>query len=156
MENQVLLTKIKFHFFIHGSYSGPVRNSTFPFLSVYYTWMCLQCGTCGKEPPCQRGKHKKCGFDFWVEKIPWRRALQPTPVFLPGESHGQRSAESDMTEATERARICLQYSCFNLCSKGTNLSPCWFHLKVCLCRSKLVPFTNFSLKLISYWDGCLS
>ena len=27
----------------------------------------------------------------WVRKIPWRRAWQPTPVFLPGESHGQRS-----------------------------------------------------------------
>ena len=29
-------------------------------------------------------------FDSWVRKIPWRRKLQPTPVFLPGESHGQR------------------------------------------------------------------
>jgi len=27
----------------------------------------------------------------WVRKIPWRRAWQPSPVFLPGESHGQRS-----------------------------------------------------------------
>ena len=26
------------------------------------------------------------GFDPWVGKIPWRRAWQPTPVFLPGES----------------------------------------------------------------------
>ena len=31
------------------------------------------------------------GFDPWVEKIPWRRAWQTTPVFLPGETHGQRS-----------------------------------------------------------------
>ena len=31
------------------------------------------------------------GSDPWVEKIPWRRKWQPTPVFLPGESHGQRS-----------------------------------------------------------------
>ena len=28
-------------------------------------------------------------FDPWVGKIPWRRAWQPTPVFLPGESHGK-------------------------------------------------------------------
>ena len=27
----------------------------------------------------------------WVGKVPWRRAWQPTPIFLPGESHGQRS-----------------------------------------------------------------
>ena len=31
------------------------------------------------------------GFDPWVGKIPWRRAWQPTPVLLPGESYGQRS-----------------------------------------------------------------
>ena len=31
------------------------------------------------------------GFDPWVGKIPWKRAWQPTPVFLPGESHGQKS-----------------------------------------------------------------
>ena len=31
------------------------------------------------------------GFDPWVEKTPWRRAWLPTPVFLPGEFHGQRS-----------------------------------------------------------------
>jgi len=31
------------------------------------------------------------GFNPWVRKIPWRRELQPTPVFWPGESIGQRS-----------------------------------------------------------------
>ena len=35
------------------------------------------------------GGLKRYGFDSWVRKIPWRRAWQPTPVFLPGESHGQ-------------------------------------------------------------------
>ena len=34
---------------------------------------------------------QETGFDPWVGTIPWRRAWQPTPVFLPGESHGQRS-----------------------------------------------------------------
>ena len=33
---------------------------------------------------------QKPRFSPWVRKIPWRRAWQPTPVFLPGESHGQR------------------------------------------------------------------
>ena len=39
--------------------------------------ICLQCG--------------RPGFDIWVGKIPWRRKWQPTPVFLTGESPGQRS-----------------------------------------------------------------
>ena len=34
---------------------------------------------------------RKCGFDPWVGKIPWRRKWQPAPIFLPGKSHGQRS-----------------------------------------------------------------
>ena len=34
---------------------------------------------------------KTCGFDPWAGKIPWGRKWQPTPVYLPGESHGQRS-----------------------------------------------------------------
>ena len=42
----------------------------------------------GKESDCQC---RRCGFDSWVEKIPWRRKWLPTPVFLPGKSHGQRS-----------------------------------------------------------------
>ena len=42
-----------------------------------------------KNPPVNRHK-----FDPWVGKIPWRRTWQPIPVFLPGESHGQRSLVS--------------------------------------------------------------
>ena len=34
---------------------------------------------------------RKSGFDPWVRKTPWRRKWQPTPVFLPGEFHAQRS-----------------------------------------------------------------
>jgi len=45
----------------------------------------------GKEPTYQCRRHKRCKFNPWVRKIPWRRKWQPTPIFLPGESHGQRS-----------------------------------------------------------------
>ena len=48
-------------------------------------------GTRGKEAACQRRGPKRCRCDPWVGKIPWRRAWQSTPIFLPGESHGQRS-----------------------------------------------------------------
>ena len=45
-----------------------------------------------KKPPANAGDIWDVGgFDPWVRKIPWRRKWQPTPVFLPGESHGQRS-----------------------------------------------------------------
>ena len=53
--------------------------------------MIIPGGTSGKEPACQCRRHKSCRFDPWVGKIPWRRKWQPTPVFLPEESHGRRS-----------------------------------------------------------------
>ena len=42
----------------------------------------------GRESTCQGRIH---GFNPWVGKIPWRRKWQPTPVFLAGKSHGQKS-----------------------------------------------------------------
>ena len=67
-------------------------------------------GTSGKELTCQCRRHKRLGFNPWAGKIPWRRAWQPTPVFLAGESYGQRSLagyspwgheESDTIEVTK-------------------------------------------------------
>ena len=43
-------------------------------------------------------------FDSWVEMIPWRRKWQPTPVFLPGKSHGQRSLVGYSPWGRERVR----------------------------------------------------
>ena len=66
-------------------------------------------GASGKESACRCREQRRRGFDPWVRKIPWRRAWQPTPVFLPGKSHGQRSLmgysscghkELDTTERT--------------------------------------------------------
>jgi len=65
-----------------------------------------------KKPTCKR--YKRFRFNLWVRKIPWRRAWQPTPVFLPEESHRKRSLagyspwcikKSDMTL---HALICIK------------------------------------------------
>ena len=64
--------------------------------------ICLQC--------------RRPGFNSWVRKILWRREWQPTPVFLPGESHRQRSLvscspwgrrESDVAEWLTLSLFCL-------------------------------------------------
>ena len=47
--------------------------------------------TSSKVSPCQCRRCKRCGFDPWVGKIHWRRAQQPTPVYLPEESQRHRS-----------------------------------------------------------------
>ena len=67
-----------------------------------------------KNPPAKAGDVGDAGSI--LGKIPWRRAWQPTPVFLPGESHGQRSLvgysswrckELDTTEVTARTHSYL-------------------------------------------------
>ena len=64
-------------------------------------------GSAGEEFACNAGDTGDAGFGHCVGKIPWRRKWQPTPVFLPEKSHGQKSLvgynskhckESDMTE----------------------------------------------------------
>ena len=63
-------------------------EKSFVFL---YTNMGLPGGTSGEKPACQYRRCKRPRLDPWIGKTPWRRAWQPTPVFLPGDSHGQRS-----------------------------------------------------------------
>ena len=55
----------------------------------------------GKELTCQFRIYK---FDPWVRKIPWRRKWKPTPVFLPGKSHGQRSKRVRHNQATKQQK----------------------------------------------------
>ena len=95
--------------------------------SVFYhllfeLWL-LRC----REPACQCPRHKRCRFNPWVGKIPWRRAWQPTPVFLPGKSHGQRILasyspqgcnESDTTEETQHAQREFSITMSRDCNPG--------------------------------------
>ena len=89
-----------------------------------------------KESACQYRSHQRCGFDPWIRKLPWRRAWQPTPVFLPGESHGKTSLagqgpkgriESDMTERLSTHALLFQ-CCLFLSSSLHSLAPkfVWF------------------------------
>ena len=58
----------------------------------------------GKESSCQRGRR---GFDPWVMEIAWNRKQQPTPVFLPGKSHGEKSLEGYSAWGHKRVRYDL-------------------------------------------------
>ena len=75
-----------------------------------HTHMCMVSQIAQQRIHLQCRSFRRRGFDPWVGKIPWRRAWQPTPVFSPGESHGQRRLagysprgrkESDVTEASK-------------------------------------------------------
>ena len=89
----------------------------------------------------------------WVGKIPWSKAWQPTPVFLLGESHGQRSLadyspwnliESDTTEATETLSLFSSFMLFLLCLLNRSLpSHLWSSLS-------LLPFPSLDFQTSTY------
>ena len=96
---------------MHYSIDLPTDSLTWLFPHPFVRWeidvLGFPGGALGKELTCQRRRCKWLGFDPWVRKIPWRRKWQLTPVFLPGDSHGERSLagysplghkESDMTK----------------------------------------------------------
>ena len=85
----------------------------------------------GKESACQCRSHRRHGFNPWVGKIPWRRGWQPTPVFLPGESHGQRGLagyspwdckELSMTEHTHTQAAFQRSQPPTLCPSASGLT----------------------------------
>ena len=75
--------------------------------TITYMYTCFPDAATGKESTYQCRRPKRLGFDPWIWKNPWSRKWQPTPVFLPGESHGQRSMVGycpwDQKESTEWA-----------------------------------------------------
>jgi len=117
MENSVEISqKIKnrtiarFSNSIPGIYLEKIKTLTRKDIcTLIFTAALIPGGTSGEETPCQCRRHKRCRFDSCIRKILWRQAWQPTLVFLPRESYGQRSLESyspldrkelDTTEAT--------------------------------------------------------
>ena len=74
---------------VHGVAKSPHGWAT--FTHIFMIQEELPSGASGKEPSCQCRRCKRCRFNPWVGKISWRREWLPTPVFLPGEFHGERS-----------------------------------------------------------------
>ena len=84
-------------------------------------------GASGKEPTCQCRRHKRQGFDPWVGKIPWRRTWQSTPLFLPRESHGQRTHGMEpWTESTVYRAAKSWTRLKQLSTHATTSESCWF------------------------------
>ena len=83
-----------------------------------------------KNLPANARRHKRPGFDSRVGKISWRRAWQPTRVFLPEESHGQRSlAGYSPMHGVAKSRTWLKllsmYACMHVSSRLGSGSHIW-------------------------------
>ena len=85
--------------------------------SLSYVWG-FQGGASSREPAPQCRRSKRLRFDPEVRKIPWRRAWQPTPVFLPGESQGQITVHWVAKSETLLKRLTLHthmHTCLPFC-----------------------------------------
>ena len=74
-----------------GQSTGVSALASWILTVLYFFFTILPGWLSGKESACQCRRHRRLEFSPWVGKTPWRRKWQPTPVFLPGEFHGQRS-----------------------------------------------------------------
>ena len=96
-------------------------NKKKSLVSIFYYILGLP-GWRGRESACQCRRHKRFGFDPWVQKTPQSRKLEPVPIFLPGKFHGQRilvgysswgHKESDMTEQLSNNHLrCSSSGCW--------------------------------------------
>ena len=77
-------------------------------------------GSAVKNPSAMQ-ETQICGFDPWVRKIPWRKKWQPFPVFLPEETHGQRSLVGySLWGHKESHEHCSTYTCPGLAYRHGN------------------------------------
>ena len=81
-------------------------------------------GARGKEPTRQYRRLQKGGFDPWVRKILWRRAQQPTPVFLPSGFHGQRVQSILLQTAGPDSLQRVGHSRWDLVHTSTTINNC--------------------------------
>ena len=82
-----------------------------------------------KNPPANAGDAgRRHGFDPWVGKVPWRREWQPTPLFLPGESHRQRSLASYNPWGSKESDTARTHACTRACTHTHTHSHC-IHLR---------------------------
>ena len=114
---------------VRGTFSESYITVSISYIHIYIYWYVCVCiyiyiyiylyihlgfpgGTSGKEPACQYRRHKRCRFNPWVGKIPWRKAWRPFQYSCLENLYGERSLagchpwgckESDMTEAAEHA-----------------------------------------------------
>ena len=77
----------------------------------------------GKESACQCRKRRRHEINPWVGKIPWRRKWQPTPVLLPGKSHGRRSLVGYSPRGRKESETTEQLST----EHKVSVLVCWIH-----------------------------
>ena len=139
-----------------GGYCCPVSSPGTPAASVHTPGKRLRelpWWLSSKEYTCQCKRHERCGFDSWVKKNPSRREWQPTPGFLPGESHAERSLVS-YTASMGLQRV--KHDWIDLALTHTASSGKWHHtgyLKQNILHLFILP-TSIAFIIVSWKAFC--
>ena len=73
----------------HSKAGFPLCNSSTFYFSFYSSTHQASWGSTVKNLPETQETFRRCGFDLWARKIPWRRKWQPTSVLLPAKPYGE-------------------------------------------------------------------
>ena len=136
----------------------PLFQSLVQFSSTNIYWVPTHAGLpwwfSGEESTCQC---RRQGLDPWVGRISWRRKWLPTPVFLPGKSHGQRSLPG--YSPWGHKRVGHDWAT----TKSTTTNPCWTLMPMAKCTLTWPPICLPSMKtqlpslpqgLLWSWQWC--
>ena len=89
---KLFIVYLKFTFNLCSVFLFAISGNLIPYLVSYTLHQGLPRWLSGKKKIHLPSRELR--FDPWVRKIPWWRNWQPTPMFLPGKSHGQRSLQA--------------------------------------------------------------
>ena len=109
-----------------------LRQANPSFRTPYTCQLAMHSGSSDEESTCQCRRCRRHEFDPWVGKIPWRRAWRPTLVFLPGESHGQKSLTGYSSwghkelDVTEHTHATTQHTCQLLMEVEVTSEASWY------------------------------
>ena len=127
-------TCVQCHLDGEAEFPGSWSKSTWASLAAKWSRLCLQFGRCRLDPR------------IW--KIPWRRKWQPIPVFLPGKSHGQKSAQASVHGVAELDTVSDWALTDKLCT-------CCLAYKVFFPLSSQVSLTTTFVRWLNTYNSCL-
>ena len=123
----------------------------------------------GKRSTCQC---RRCRLDPWVKKISWRRKWPPTPIFLPGKSHGHRSlarcspwgrkrVRRDLATKWQQLPLCVPLSVSPWKTVGSSLlgkvkkeTSCRWHNRIVICYWAIEPVARKAFSMEYCPESC--
>ena len=135
---------------VFGLFKNQIVGSYCSILIYFVCYGWLPRWNSGKKSTCQWRRYKRCVFETWVGKTPWSRKWQPTPVFLSGKFHGQRSLAATVEGVREHQHDWLSRDILdNICLSDMSFADIFSWFVAYFFILFIVSFTEQEKNLIS-------